>query len=252
MQKPILHVFLISHYCEKARWALDLCGVNYQVNLLSPLAHSKAAKSIGADRSALPILQIQPAATGEPEVIQGSAAIVEWANGQAANNAKPGLLITPESLAIEKRLDDVLGIHVRRWFYSESLLDCPETVKPVFAKGAGFIGGITLSLAWPKVVATMIKRMDLGADQERESQAIVAAELDWLDSLLAGDREFLVGDSLSNADIAAASLIAPLFSPVNHPAADILSLPSRVAATAEQWRSRPFAKWLSKLYSENR
>ena len=246
MQKPILHVFLISHYCEKARWALDLCGVDYQVNLLSPLAHAKTAKKIGADSSALPILQ-----TGEG-VIQGSASIIEWANSQAEKNAKPKLLITPESLAVEKRLDDVLGIHVRRWFYSESLLDCPEIVKPVFAEGSGLISRITLSLAWPKVVGIMIKRMDLGADQELESRAIVEAELDWLDSLLADGRDFLVGGAFSNADIAAASLMAPMFAPKRHPATHILNLPPRAAATADQWRPRPFAKWLMNMYQDGR
>jgi glutathione S-transferase len=251
-QKPILHVFLISHYCEKARWALDLAGVDYQVNLLSPLEHAKTAKAIGASSSALPILQMQSVENGGTQIIQGSADILSWANQQAFINGKHGLSISEESNEIEKRLDDVLGVHVRRWFYSESLLDCPQTVRPVFAEGSGFVSRIILRLAWPKVVATMIKRMDLGRQQETQSKGIVAEQLNWLDSLLAGDRKFLVGDSLSNADIAAASLIAPLFSPAKHPASNIVMLPPRVAITAEQWKSRPLANWLSKLYSEKR
>ncbi|MBL4672836.1 MAG: glutathione S-transferase N-terminal domain-containing protein [Arenicella sp.] len=252
VQKPILHVFLISHYCEKARWALDLAGVDYQVNLLSPLQHAKTAKAIGASGSALPILQIQSAENGRSQIIQGSADIVVWANQQATINAKRGLTISAESNEIEKRLDDILGVHVRRWFYSESLLDCPQTIRPVFAEGSGFLSHMMLRLAWPKVVTTMIKRMDLGRQQETQSRDIVAEQLDWLDSLLAGERQFLVGESLSNADIAAASLIAPLFSPAKHPAFNIVMLPPRAAATAEQWKSRPVAKWLTELYREVR
>lgn len=30
MKKPTLYVFAISHYCEKARWALDFFEVDYQ------------------------------------------------------------------------------------------------------------------------------------------------------------------------------------------------------------------------------
>ena len=246
MQKPILHVFLISHYCEKARWALDLCGIDYRINLLSPLSHAQTAKKIEANRSSLPILETSSG------VIQGSAKIIEWANSQTNENGHQGLLITPESIAVEKRLDDILGIHVRRWFYSESLLDCPEIVRPVFAKGSGLFGRLTLKLAWPKVVATMIKRMDLGADQENESREIVAAELDWLDSLLEGDKKFLVGGALSNADIAAASLMAPLFGPKSHPASELIQLPPRAEKMAEQWAQRPFTKWLTQLYIEHR
>lgn len=246
MNKPILHVFLISHYCEKARWALDLCGVDYQVNLLSPITHAKKAKKIEAKRSALPILETTSG------VIQGSAKIIEWANAQAKQNDRHGLVITAESTEIEKRLDDVLGVHVRRWFYSESLLDCPEIVRPVFAEGSNVFGRLMLRLAWPKIVATMIRLMDLGAEQEVESKAIVVAEMDWLDSLLMDNKRFLVGDSLSNADIAAASLMAPLFSPKSHPASEYIKLPPRAAEVADQWESRPFTKWLAELYRDHR
>lgn len=246
MQKPTLHVFLISHYCEKARWALEHCGIEYQVNLLSPIAHARKAKQIGAKRSSLPILQTAS------QVIQGSAPIIEWANAQAHQNKNQGLLITPESSEIETRLDKILGFHVRRWFYSEALLDCPETVEPVFAEGAGFFGRTTLKLAWPKVVATMIKLMDLGTDQEAESRAIVSAELDWLDSLIADNRKYLVDNTLSNADIAAASLIAPMLGPDKHPATHIVKLPPRVEATAAEWNDRPFANWVMQLYQTHR
>ena len=246
MQKPILHVFLISHYCEKARWALDLAGVDYSVNLLSPLKHAKTAKRIGAKRSALPILQCKS------ELIQGSANITVWANKQASLAGESVLSITNESVDMEKRLDGILGVHVRRWFYSESIIDCPEIVKPVFAYGSGLIDRAFLSLFWSKITAKMIERMDLGADQEIESSGIVGAELDWLDSLLLDGRPFLLGDSLSNADLAAASLMAPMFAPEAHPASADLTLPPRAKAIAGQWSSRPFAKWLDQLYLKRR
>jgi len=244
MFKPVLHVFLISHYCEKARWALDQCGIAYEVSLLSPIEHQKKAKSIGASSSALPILEL------ENEVIQGSAEIIAWSNAQALKSDHSGLFISDESLEIEKRLDDVLGVHVRRWFYSEALLDCPEIVLPVFSKGSGFFKRMMLKAAWPKVVQMMIKRMDLGIEQEQESKAIVLQELDWLDSLLTDSPDYLCGNSLSNADLAAASLIAPMLLPPSHPAADVFNLPPRVAETAKGLVERPFAKWLLALYQQ--
>ena len=242
MSKPILYVFLISHYCEKARWALDYCGVDYKLKVLSPIEYRKKAESIGAKSSALPILQL------EDEVIQGSAEIIAWSNAKALEEGRQGLILNEESIAIEKRLDDVLGVHVRRWFYSEALLDCPEIVLPVFSKGSGFIKRLLIKAAWPTVVRFMIKGMDLGPTQEQESKEIVLKELDWLDSLLSDSTDYLCGNSLSNADIAAASLMAPMISPPTHPASDVMSLPPRVAATAIELSERPFAKWVSALY----
>jgi len=182
------------------------------------------------------------------EVIQGSADIITWSNTQALEQGRPSLDISEESIAIEKRLDEVLGVHVRRWFYSESLLDCPEIVLPVFSKGSGFIKRLLIKAAWPTIIQSMIKRMALGPKQERESKEIVLKELDWLDSLLAKSPNYLCGSSLSNADIAAASLLAPMFSPPSHPASEVMSLPPRVSASAVELAERPFAKWILTLY----
>lgn len=241
MNKPVLYVFLISHYCEKARWALDLAGIDYTIKLLSPVKYTKVAKSLGLSKASVPFLQT------DSGVLQGSSAIVNWAN----EHPESTLLINAQSMAIEKRLDDVLGVHVRRWFYSEALVDCPEIVKPVFAHGQGFVDRILLSLAWPKITNIMIKRMDLGVEQEAESLAIIEQELEWLESML-GDNDYLVDNTFSNADIAAASLIAAVTGPKNHPVSSIMNLSPRVKAVAEQWQSRPFCQWLDKVYQQHR
>ncbi len=246
MTKPVLYVFLISHYCEKARWALDLFDIDHEVTLLSPMTHAKTAKLLGVDSTSLPILQTSAG------VVQGSSEIVLWAkeNSQKLPNTK--LTISDESIEIEKRLDGVLGVHVRRWFYSESLIDCPETVRPVFAEGSGWASRLVLKLAWPKVVAIMTKKMDLGPKQEIQSRSIVIDELDWLDSLLEDGRPYLAGETLSNADIAAASLLAPMFAPDKHPASDHIILPPRLMVTVQEWTSRRFAKHLAALYQDFR
>jgi glutathione S-transferase len=247
MTKPILHVFLISHYCEKARWALDYCGIDYELKLLSPVTHSMIAKKIGAKSTGLPILQT----TGG--VIEGSADIVAWAN---QNGSKP-ILINEASNALEKRGDDVLGIHIRRWYYSEALVECPQMVKPVFSKGASLKDKVIISLAWPKIVKTMIKRMDLGAQQELDSKAIVLKEFDVLDSLISNsasieDSGCLVDQQFSNGDIALASLIAPMFGPEKHPANSVFSLPPRVVAMSAELNDRPLSRWVKQGYKQYR
>lgn len=246
MKKPVLYVFLISHYCEKARWALDYCGIDYQLKTLMPATHSNVTKSIGAKGSGLPVLQTQS------EVIQGSAAIIDWAQKEAQRTGASSFLVNAESNALEKQADDVLGIHIRRWFYSEALLDCPEIVKPVFSKGASLKDKIILQIAWPKIVSVMIKKMDLGYEQEQQSKKIVLAELDKLDGLLASSSEYLIDNQFSNADIALASLIAPLFRPKAHPASSAFNLPPRIQQELSSLESRPCAQWVNALYRNKR
>lgn len=242
MSSATLYVFSISHYCEKAKWALDLCNIDYETKVLIPPSYARATQQLGTTSPSVPILQ-----TADGEVIQGSPGIVVWANSQNQR-----FDVSEESIRIEQRLDAALGIHIRRWFYSEALLDCPQIVKPCFTYEAHFLDKIIMGFAWPKVVPMMIKRMDLGPRQELESKAIVERELDWLEEKLADGRQYLYGGKLSNADIAAASLIAPAFGPKEHPLSSVFSLPPRIASTVKAWEGRPIELWLKSLYREYR
>jgi Glutathione S-transferase, N-terminal domain len=54
MTRTILYVFAISHYCEKARWALDHYGIDYELEYTMPGANRKIAKKLGAKSGSLP------------------------------------------------------------------------------------------------------------------------------------------------------------------------------------------------------
>lgn len=244
---PTLYVFAISHYCEKARFALDYLGVETQLVHLPPGPHMQIAKELGAAGSSLPIL------VADGAVIQGSSEIIDWAKGQGPGEKT----LTPaglrdECLAIERRLDDSSGVHTRRAFYSEALLDRPETVLPVFAQGLTPEEQKATTDAWPMITQLMIQAMDLGREQEQESTRIVEAELAWLDDLLADGREFLVGDRFSRADLTAASLYAPLVKPPEHPTCAAIELPPRLAELIASWRGRRSLQWVGEIYRQFR
>ena len=128
---PVLYHFAISHYCEKARWALDYFKIEYRAIPLAPGPHIKFCRNIGVGDTSLPIL-----ADGK-QALQGSAQIIDWAG---AKNVDTGIgqeaeLNRPDCLEIEQRLDAIFGIHVRRYFYSDALLNQPEKVRPMFLQG---------------------------------------------------------------------------------------------------------------------
>lgn len=245
--RPILYVFAISHFCEKARFVLDHLGIDTTLKHLPPGAHAAIAKGLGAPGSSLPIL----VAAGE--VVQGSAEIMDWAEAAAPGSAT----LTPsharqECVDIEKRLDDVAGIHVRRAFYSEALGEHPETILPIFVRDLTPTERTMITDAWPGITKMMIELMNLGPDQEKESVGIVDAELRWLDELLSDGRSFLAGDVFSRADIAAASLLAPLVRPGEHPNAEAIQIPPRMAEIIAGWQDRPSLLWIREIYRQYR
>ena len=243
--KPTLYVFLISHYCEKARWALDAAGLDYKLRPIAPGFHRKQAKKLGLKAGALPYLETQNG------VVQGSADIIDWVDGHSQNQFTP-LEVADEARAIEKRLDDKIGIHTRRYYYSEAMVEYPHTVRPIFVKSLPFVEKFVVKQKWDMIRSLMIKGMDLGPQQGLESKAIIETELDWLDGLLADGRTYLAGGQFSRADIAAASLLAPLAIPAEHPEYTNLAVPPGVQTDIELWTKRPCMKYVHNMYAKHR
>ena len=66
-------------------------------------------------------------------------------------------------LGLEKRLDDVLGVHIRRYFYSDALVNSPELVRPLFSNGLPLWQRAAVTVGWSRIVPLMIKLTSLTA-----------------------------------------------------------------------------------------
>ncbi|MGH6826519.1 glutathione S-transferase family protein [Methyloceanibacter sp.] len=236
--------FGISHYCEKARWALDWHGIAYKEINWPPGVHLILAKSCGAKRTSLPILLHGQA------VIQGSGAIIDWADQQAQDPARR--LNPPEAREIERRADRVIGVHVRRLAYSELLPRFPELAKPaLFGKASG-THRLLGNAMWPLTRRAMIRMYGITPEAAAESRSILESELDWLDKTLADKRRYLVGDRFSRADITVASLLALFARPQEMPTYHEMSIPGALLADVERWRDRPVMRWVVAQYQTHR
>lgn len=247
MNPPVLYVFNISHYCEKARWALDYFGIEYKARHVMPGAHRVIAKKLGAERKSVPFLQT------DEGVISGSSAIIDWCEANPAGK-RPSLsgLVPVAVRATEKRLDDVVGVHVRRFYYSDALINAPASVRPIFSDGLPLWQRAAVTLGWSRIVPLMIKGMDLGTEQGLQSRAMLEAELDWLDGLLADGRSYLQGDQWTRADLTAAALLGPLAAPKEHPMTARAFYPRGVRQAMKDWERRPALQFVGRMYSTHR
>ena len=88
-----------SHYCEKARWALEACGVEYREEGHLPLFHVMPVKLAGGGRT-VPLL------VDGRTVVADSTPIIAWADAK-----RPGTLLPAderdreEALQLEDELD---------------------------------------------------------------------------------------------------------------------------------------------------
>ena len=71
MTTPVLYIFAISHYCEKARWALDYLNIDYRLQYLSPISYTKILRGLGVADTTLPVLST------DSLTLQGSSQIID-------------------------------------------------------------------------------------------------------------------------------------------------------------------------------
>ncbi len=105
----------ISHYCEKARWALDRAGIAYREERHVQLLHRVAARRAGGG-STVPVL-----VTGSG-VLEESNDILTWVDERTPAERRlfpteSGSAARGEVDALCRRFDDQLGPTGRRLIY---------------------------------------------------------------------------------------------------------------------------------------
>jgi glutathione S-transferase len=236
----------ISHYCERARWALDRCGVPYREEQSLQGFHLRAVRRAGGRRTT-PVLVAPDAALFD------SADIVRYADA----NAREGRTLYPaphaEAIAaLERSVEVELGVEARRWAYHR-LLPHRRLLLRYNAGRAPRHQRVALSVLFPVLRGKLADALGVTDGKVDAGLAVIRAHLDRVAALL-GDRRYLVGDTFTAADLAFASLAAPLVMPPEYgtrlPPLD--ELPAAVAAEVAAFRAHPAGGFALRLYAEER
>lgn len=236
---PILYQFQCSHFCEKARWALDWKGVDYAAKNLVPGPHARVARRL-APKSSVPILRL-----GE-RVIQGSGEIITF-----LDEHYPERRLTPGTTADahaarewERWLDQEVGVLLRLWFYHHALPDRALATRFIL-QGAPWHGRLLYALAWPRIEKVMRRAMGIDARSATDAEQRLALALDRLAGALAA-RSYLVRRTFSRADLTAAALLSPLANAAER------DLPEAVAEFRAARAAHPALAWVRERYARER
>jgi len=238
-----LYQFPISHYCEKIRWALDYKKIDHKVINLLPGLHASKTKKL-APRTSVPIL------VHNDKIIQGSNEIITYLDREY-----PEQSLTPEkeqlrndALEWEKYVDKEVGVHVRRCCY-HILLEYPDVVIDFFAYQGSWYGKPLLRFMFPKLKTKMRERMNINEKTAQASKAHLNIAIDKIYSHLQEHR-FLVGNQFSRADLAAASLIAPLRMPEKYGLNWPKNMPAKLKELTDEFKEK--TNWVDELYKNYR
>jgi glutathione S-transferase len=235
----------ISHYNEKARWALDYKGIPYELRAPMPGTHRLTALRLTRGKhDRLPVLGLDGRRIGDSTAI--IAALEDYRPDPALYPADPAE--RERALALEDHFDEELAPRVRRLIWHYTLPDTDATVDAVLANGSSFQRGLLRRSA---PLAAMMLRRDYAVDQASADEAVegIRAAMDRLESELDG-AEYLVGDSFTVADLAAASLFTPLLAPPGRPWAP--AMPVALEGFRDEIETRPGGAWVTEMYARHR
>jgi glutathione S-transferase len=246
----------MSHYNERARWALDLCGVPYEEKGYLPLLHfapvfkNAVGRSGKADRASSPFstpLLITP----NGRRIHDSGLIVRY----AVEHFGGSLDIGAEASSLAQTFHDNLGPKTRLLTY-HWLLPERDLMGWIAHENVGPVQTRIVISAYPLFRRAMIRA--LGVIPSRADRALeeVRTIFDEVSDQIR-DRRFLVGESFSLADLTFASL-ASLALGVSHdegygavmPSLERYPEPAR--SVMRELRATEAGKFALRMYAEER
>jgi glutathione S-transferase len=232
----VLLTIPISHYCEKARWALERVGVAYSERPHIQVIHRAATKRAGGGLT-VPVL------TCADGVLADSEDILGWADAQAP----PGRALYPEDphRAAEVRLLEAdfnagLGPHTRCWLYQQ-LRERRDLAVSYGCTGVPAWERTTLRVSYPLLIAIVVRVLDVTPTAAIESEAAVRATFDAVAKRLADGRRYLCGEEFTAADLTFSALAAPMLVPSAYgvPLPQRTELPNYAAEVVGELRVHP-------------
>jgi glutathione S-transferase len=245
MANVVLWHFPISHFNEKARWALDWKRIPHVRRVLSIDYLPRALWATG--RGTLPILFLDGRAIGD------STRIIE-----ALERFRPEPPLYPReeparrrALELEDFFDEELGHPLRSAVLGPLFAEDPEAVIRVLSLGMGDGTRRAMRAIFPAFRAFYKLRHKINAASIEAGPAQIAIALDRIVAELQPSG-YLVGDRFSVADLTAAALFAPLVLPAEFPYPPPGPLPKSIADLRESLARHPAWAWVIDVYRRHR
>jgi glutathione S-transferase len=239
----------ISHFCEKARWALERAGLDYVEERHIQGVHQIVARRAGGGTT-VPVL------VADEGVFSQSEEIMRYAD----ERTEDGRRLFPadagareEVVALCRWLDEGLGPDGRRLMYAY-MLELKRPMLRVNNQGVPAWEAWTMTALWPLMTRLGRRELGIGPATKRDDEERVRRAFDAVAERLADGRPHLCGERFGAADLTFACLAAAVVVPpeygVRLPQPD--ELPEHIARVIRGFREHPAGAYAMELFRRER
>jgi glutathione S-transferase len=237
----------LSHFCEKARWALDRVSLPYREEPHAPLFHRLATKR--NEKGTVPVMvDADGRFADSTEILMHADAVSGGGQLYPCNAAQ-----RHEVEVLEEQFDTELGPHTRRWAYNH-MLPHAKLLRTLWAYNVPSVESRLLPVITPLALRLVYAGYKITPQSAQRSLERVHSVFHQVDRQLSDGRRFLVGERFSAADLTFAALAAPVLLPVECRAVQP-SLETAPAAMREEilrFRSTNAGRFALRMFSEER
>ncbi|HEU4702923.1 MAG TPA: glutathione S-transferase family protein [Conexibacter sp.] len=243
---PTLWQIKVSHYNEKARWALDYKRVPHRRIAPLPLFGTLPAAVLMTRRPTFPVLRLDGRTIGDSTAIV--AALEERYPDPPLYPSDPAE--RARALELEDFFDEQLAPYVRRlaWFhlsphprafFTAVFPDSSPLLRAAFRPGAFAITRIAKARYRTNAATAAEARRKIVEAMER-----IEAEV--------GPTGYLVGDAFSVADLTAAALATPIIGPPQRQYLPPQDQPEPLRSFSVELKARPAGRWVLDMFARHR
>jgi glutathione S-transferase len=243
---PVLWHIKVSHYNEKARWALDYKRVAHRRRAPFPLFGSLPTAWVLTRGITFPVLRLDGEAIGDSTAI--IAALEERFPEPPLFPADPAE--RDRALALEDFFDEDLAPHVRRLVWYEEMKD-PRAFIAGAVPDAGPLARRALRVGAPVSAAVVRRRYGISPETAREARERILAAMQRLESEI-GPGGYMVGDRFSVADLTAAALFTPVVRPPERPYLPRGEFVPSLQRFCDELAQMPGSDWILDMYRRHR
>jgi glutathione S-transferase len=243
----ILITIPLSHYCEKARWALDRVALPYREEPHAALLHRLATKR--NERGTVPVLVHQGKRLSDSTDILKHADAVCGGDLLYPRDAR----LRGEVEALEERFDTELGPNTRRWAYAQ-LLPHTKLLRSLWTRGVPPLEASVVAVITPIVRRLVRIGYRITPESAQRSLERVRGVFRQVEELTRDGRRFLAGDRFTAADLTFAALASPVLLPPEcravQPALD--ELPVALREEILRFRETGAGRFALRLFAQER
>ena len=204
---PVLWQIKVSHYNEKARWALDYKGVPHKRRAPLPLFGTLPAAWLMTRGTTLPVLRLDGRAIGDSTAIV--AALEERYPDPPLYPADPAQ--RQRALELEDFFDEQLAPALRQLAWFELARDPRAYFMTAFPDSSPAVRA-ALRPGAAATIRLVALRYGITPESAAVARAQILAAMDRLEAEI-GPSGYLAGDAFSIADLTAAALSTPFLRP---------------------------------------